>query len=68
MQLLSQIASHGSGGFQVLRLRRFVTTHEQDDEFASTRRVIDTVAGSEVDFQFGNAARQVPVLPGVSVS
>ncbi len=48
-------------------LGRLVPTDKQDDEFCTALRVIHTVARADINLQFGNAFREVAMLPRVSM-
>jgi hypothetical protein len=45
-----------------------VAASEEEKKDAALERVVDAVAGTEVDPEFGDAISQVPVGPGVSVN
>ena len=49
----------------VLYLRGFVTTNQQQQQPITPLRVVDAIAGTNVDLEFGHTARQVPMIAGL---
>jgi hypothetical protein len=52
----------------VLDLAGLVSADEQQEKLLATLRVVDAVAGAEIDSQFGDSAWQVAMIARVSVN
>lgn len=65
--LLLEVAGQFHGRFYVALLAGLVATRQQDDQFPVADGVVNAVAGSNVDLEFGHAIGQVAVLPGIAI-
>ncbi|OIQ68756.1 hypothetical protein GALL_496480 [mine drainage metagenome] len=55
-------------GLNVLLLRRFVAASQQDNDNASSLRVIDPISWPEIDLQLADTVSQNPMLPRIPVN
>ena len=68
MSLPFVVTSHSYGLGNVLGLGRLTAAQEKKEQSIPANRVLDVIAGADIDLQFGNPVREIAMDPGVAMN